>query len=155
MEKPAYCWDETAWLGLGFYFWTDPLYAKYWGADKKMKRTGAYDVYKAHLDITNCIDTVFDEKGYFFFEKKIDETVAHLKSIGAKISLQKVHEFLADNIWPKLSVTGIIYADTPTNSALRTHSAIPDLYYKKRIQVVMFQLAEVVDFQDYLIEQTK
>ena len=68
LEEPIKCKGRTAWLGIGYYFWTEIEFAHYWGQDFKKRATGYYDIYKANLNTENCINTVFDEKGYFFSE---------------------------------------------------------------------------------------
>jgi hypothetical protein len=110
----------------------------------------------AILDIDNCINAVFDEKGYFFFRKKLDLAIEHFKKNGQNVTLKKVHRFLADEVWRKLGITGIIYDDLPSNrrDKNRIHSEIPDLYYKKRIQVVIFDLRNIYDFSLVLEEQS-
>jgi len=35
LEKPIPCNASTAWLGIGYYFWTELEFARYWGEDKK------------------------------------------------------------------------------------------------------------------------
>ena len=54
-----------------------------------------------------------------------------------------------------LGITGIIYDDKPTNpkNKNRVYSEIPDLYYKKRIQVVLFNLKNISNFELYLENQ--
>jgi len=72
-----------------------------------------------------------------------------------QISLEKIHRFLSDEIWKKLGVEGIIYDDKPVNSrrSERVYFEIPDLYYKKRIQMVSFALNNIYKFVLYLEEQ--
>jgi hypothetical protein len=56
-----------------------------------------------------------------------------------------------------LNICGIIYDDKPNNPAKkrdRIYSQIPDLYYKKRIQVVSFKLKNIHNFALYLDEQS-
>ena len=154
LEEPLKCKAKYAWLGIGYYFWTEIEFAKYWGEDAK-KNTGYYDIYKAFLKIDQCINAVFDEEGYFFFRGKIEETIDYFNRNGQQVTLERVNRFLADNIWPTLGVEGIIYDDKPTNprQSDRIYSEIPDLYYKKRIQVVLFNLANICNFELLLEEQ--
>jgi hypothetical protein len=154
LEAPLKCKAKYAWLGIGYYFWTELEFAKYWGEDAK-KSTGYYDIYKALLKTDQCINAVFDEEGYFFFRKKIEETIDYFVKNGQPAILERVNRFLADNIWPALGVEGIIYDDKPTNpkQSDRIYSEIPDLYYKKRIQVVLFNLANIYNFELFLEEQ--
>lgn len=158
LENPISCQAANAWLGIGYYFWTEMEFAQYWGEDFKKGKagTGYYDVYQAELDIENCINAVFDEEGYFFLREKIEYALGFLQRSGKEITLQKVHRFLADNFWGSLGVTGIIYDDKPSNPAYkrRIYSEIPDLYYKKRIQVVLFNTRNIHNFELVLEEQS-
>jgi hypothetical protein len=155
LDKPIKCSARNAWLGVGYYFWTELEFAHYWGEDFKKFNTGYYDIYKALLDIEKCINAVFDEEGYFFFRDKIEETIAYFKSKNLSASLEQVNRFLADNIWTQLGVQGIIYDDKPTNprKSNRTYSEIPELYYKKRIQLVVFDSKNIHTFELFLEEQ--
>lgn len=154
LENPVICVASNAWLGVGYYFWTEEEFAHYWGQDSK-KATGAYDIYTAYLDCDNCLNTVFDEQGYLFFRERIEETIEHFKQNGIEPSLEQVNRFLADNIWQEIGVEGILYDDKPRNSKRsdRVYSSIPELYYKKRIQVVLFTLKNVSKFTVYLTKQ--
>lgn len=153
--NPIKCSTKNAWLGIGYYFWTELEFAKFWREDFK-NNTGFYDIYKAYLDYENCINSVFDEEGYFFLREKIEETINHFKSKNVSVALEQVNRFLADNIWEEIGVEGIIYDDKPTNpkKSDRIYSEIPDLYYKKRIQIVLFNLKNIHNFVLFLEEQT-
>ena len=76
LKQPLKCVDRDAWLGFGFYFWLEVLFAHYWGQDKKSSgKSKSYDVYCADLDIKGCLNTVFNEEHYWFFLKKIEDTI--------------------------------------------------------------------------------
>jgi len=154
LSEPIICKGKTAWLGIGYYFWTDLDFAHYWGIDFKRANTGYYEIYQAYIKVDNCINAVFDEEGYFFFRQKIEEAIQYFKDHNINVTLEKVNKFLTDNIWGKLGVEGIIYDDKPLNSARtdRIHSEIPDLYYKKRIQIVVFNKKNYINF-DLLLEE--
>lgn len=154
LEEPKLCELKNAWLGIGYYFWTELEFAKYWGEDYK-KATGYYDIYTALLNVDHCINAVFDEEGYFFLRSKIEETINHFIKNNQPVTLERVNRFLAENIWPDLGVSGIIYDDKPVNprKSDRVYSEIPDLYYKKRIQVVLFNLRNIFNFDLFLEEQ--
>lgn len=148
LSRPIKCLTKNAWLGVGYYFWTELEFAKYWGEDFKIQKTGYYDIYRAHLDCENCINSVFDEEGYFFLREKIEETIKYFKSQKVIVTLEQVNRFLADHIWRAIGIEGIIYDDKPTNpkKSDRIYSDIPDLYYKKRIQIVIFNLKNIHSF---------
>ncbi len=155
LEKPIRGNPKDAWLGVGYYFWVELVFAKFWGEDYKKGNTGYYDIYKANLDADNFINAVFDEKGYFFFCDCVEESIQYFKSKNKQISLDQVNRFLADNFWQKMNITGVMYDDTPQNpkNKDRIYSEIPPLYYKKRIQVVVFNLKNISNFEIYLSEQ--
>lgn len=155
LEQPIKCIGKNAWLGIGYYFWTEIEFAQYWGEDFKSQKTGFYDIYKALLNCNNCINTVFNEEGYFFFREKIEETINHFKKNKIDVTLEQIHRFLSENVWPELGVEGIIYDDKPRNPKKieRIYSLIPELYYKKRIQIVLFELKNIRIFEIFLEEQ--
>ena len=75
--------------------------------------------------------------------------------IGKVVTLDAIHRYLGDNVWPALGITGIIYDDKPVNprDKNRVYSEIPDLYYKKRIQVIIFNLKNISNFKLFLENQ--
>ena len=155
LEFPILCKANNAWLGIGYYFWTEEEFAHYWGQDFKMN-TGSYDIYYAELDTSKCINAVFSEEGYFFFREKVEEAIEYFKNTGEHVNLKQIHRFLAEKVWHKLGITGIIYDDKPSNprDKDRYYSEIPDLYYKKRIQIVIFSLKNIYSFAPFLEEQS-
>ena len=124
LAKPIQCLAKNAWLGVGYYFWVEELYARYWGEDFK-KQTGFYDIYSGLIDDEKFINATFSEDGYYFFRAKIDVAITYLKDSGVDVTLAKVHRFLAEKIWPKLGITGIIYDDLPHNVCLLYTSPSP------------------------------
>ena len=156
LTRPIKCFDKDAWLGTGFYFWVEVIYAHYWGQDKKIYgRSQSYDIYTARLNIENCLNTVFNEEHFCFFVNKIDEAIMHLKKRRIPVTLELVNIYLAENVWSKLGIEGIIFDDKPTNpkNKSRVYSEIPDLYYKKRIQMVIFDAKNIKNFDIFLEEQ--
>ena len=158
LTSPIKCIAKDAWLGPGFYFWVEEIYAQYWGEDKKIYgKSKSFDIYSAKLNIENCLNTVFNEEHYLFFKEMIEAAINNCKSKNKKksISLEEVHTFLAKNVWSKLGIEGIFFDDKPTNpkNKSRVYSEIPDLYYKKRIQVVIFDTKNIKNFELYLEEQ--
>jgi hypothetical protein len=126
-----------------------------WTGQKSSGRSGSYDIYVADLNIENCINTVFDEEGYTFFNRKIEYAIQQFKKERVPVTLEMVNRYLAEKVWPKHSIEGIIYDDKPTNprNKNRVYSEIPDLYYKKRIQVVIFYIKNIRNFELYLENQ--
>ena len=161
LKHPLKCCDREAWLGFGYYFWHEVEFAHYWGEDFKIRKndpgakSDSYDIYCADLDIENCLNTVFNEEHYLFFNEVIEEAIEYCQNKREPVTLEAINGFLAENVWPKLGIECIIYDDKPTNprNKDRKYSKIPDLYYKKRIQIVVFDLKNISNFDLYLEDQ--
>ena len=141
-------------LGVGYYFWIEEDFAHNWGKIKK-SQSGAYDIYTADLNIKKCLNTVFNEKHYLFFRIMIKEVIQQFKNKGISANLEEVNRFLCDNVWQAFEIKCIIYDDKPTNKPKKNliYSEIPDLYYNKRIQLAIFDLEDISNFELYLIDQ--
>lgn len=148
LENPIKGKPEEAWLGVGYYFWLEEDFAHYWGKDKKSHKTGYYDIYKADIEEGKILNATFNEKSYFKFRQMIEDTVQLFLKNHKKVTLLQVHRFLSDNFWTKLGITGIIFDDLPQNKDTkgRVYSYIEPLYYKKRIQLVVFDLPNIHNF---------
>jgi len=85
----------------------------------------------------------------------IEEAIEQFKNKRKSITLEMINRFLADNIWPKYGIESVMYDDKPTNprNKNRIYTEIPNLYYKKRIQVVVFDLKNIRNFELYLEDQ--
>jgi hypothetical protein len=155
LEEAKPCRRTDAWLGFGFYFWTELEFAHYWGIDSKMQNTGSYDIYDALIPEENILNTVFNEEHYLFFFAKVEHAIQHFKDLHVrkKEILSKVNRYLTDNVWSKVGITGILFEDIPQNNTFRTYSEIPPLYYKKRIQLVVFDKKNIRRFAMLLEEQ--
>ena len=156
LRQPLKCVNKSAWLGFGYYFWLEVEYAHFWGQDSKIHgKSESYDIYRADLNIENCINTVFDENDYMDFVEVIEESIQQYKNRRIPITLKNINRYLAEKVWAKLGITGIIYDDKPTNprNKNRIYSEIPDLYYKKRIQIVIFDIKNINSFELYLENQ--
>jgi hypothetical protein len=125
------------------------------GEDFKKRATGYYDIYKADINVENCLNTVFNEEGYFFFKRTIEETIEYFKRENITVTLEEVNKFIADNIWNNIGVESVMYDDKPINpyKSDRVYSEIPNLYFKKRIQIVVFNLKNIGNFTLYLEKQ--
>lgn len=156
LSSPLCCRYENAWLGVGYYFWLELEFAKYWGEDFKRKATGKYEVYSALIEADTCLNAVFNEEHYYFFRSCLDKAVKHFQKLNVKISMQRIHEFLAENFWKSMGITGIMYDDIPMNPHGKTReyslieysegNKVKFLYYKKRIQIVLFKLDAIHNF---------
>jgi len=147
LSKPIKCNSDKAWLGDGYYFWLDEMFAIYWGHDFKTA-TGAFDVYNAYIEENNLLNMTFCEEDYFFVKKNIDALIEEIKAKNLPLNLKQVHRLLKDKFWQPLKINGIIYDDLPHNSygKQRTYSIFDPFYYVKRIQVVVFDLKIVHNF---------
>jgi hypothetical protein len=142
LDNPLKCTSHEAWLGFGYYFWVDESNAHRWGKQSK-RRTGQYDIYQAAIEEMGILNTSFSETAYFFWKETIDKVIASFKQQGLLVSLVEVQRYLVDKYWPTAKITGIIYDDLPQGG---THSEISPLFYKKRIQIVVFDLKKIVTF---------
>lgn len=165
LSVPLKCTMDNAWLGMGYYFWIDLEFAQYWGEDFKSKKNGYYDIYTAQIDINNCINAVFNEEHYLFFRRCIEKSIEHFTKHNLPVTLKEIHEFLLNKFWKEHGITGILYDDlpyNPNNKANRKYSVveykeyhqIKYFYYKKRIQIVVFNLKNVHNFELHLEKQT-
>lgn len=149
------CNRGDAWLGVGYYFWVDEEFAHFWGKDSK-KRYGKYDIYSAHIDEEGFLNATFSEQEYYFFQKSIEKARKHLvKNLSRPVKLGDVHKFLADKVWPSLNIKGIIFDDVPKNAEAkgRIYSDLLPLYYKKRIQVVVFNEGNILNFAPHILNE--
>jgi len=154
LSEPLICKRTDAWLGVGYYFWIDEESAHNWGSSSK-RATGKYDIYIAELTEENILNATFNETEYYFFVKQIELARKNLAKKLETITLAKVHRFLADKIWPSLGIKGIIFDDIPHNPTRGNivYSDIKPLYYKKRIQLVIFDKQNIRTFAKYLLNQ--
>ena len=69
LVAPLLCTKENAWLGDGYYFWDDIKDAILWGNNSK-RETGMFEIYSANFNMSNFLDTVFNENHYNFWKIK-------------------------------------------------------------------------------------
>ena len=156
LDFPILCSSSKAWLGTGYYFWFDEIFAKYWGEDFKSKNTGFYDVYKCYVEDKDILNMCFCEEDYFFVKKNLDKLIERIKNAkGVELTLKQVHRLFKSEYLDKAGINGIIYDDLPKNnySKDRTYSLIEPLYYVKRIQLVVFNKSIIHNFEPHLEEQ--
>lgn len=150
--EPILCKDNEAWLGYGYYFWTDLKFARYWGEDWKrgVRNAGTYDIYRANINVEDYLDTAFSIDGYITFKGIIEKTIKLFENRGVNVNLSEINKFLSEKgYWKSIGVKGIIYADTPYNVSKknRIFSKIEPLYYEKRIQLVAFDKITIEGFE--------
>lgn len=151
--KPIKCTRDDAWLGEGYYFWYDENDAVRWGQSSK-KEYGFFDIYQAHINCDNVLDTVFNEEHYLFWLKQIEKVASTIiKKTGEKPTLKEINEYFSEKGQWK-NVTGIMFQDLPTNSELLMVKPIESrnnkqsfFVYKKRIQLVVYDDTIISNFE--------
>jgi hypothetical protein len=141
LTEPIICTDPAAWLGDAYYFWYTLDDAHYWGLKMKW-RTKYFEVYQADINCENVLDTVFNEEHYLFWLKNIESVLKRLAKAGIEATLPIVNEYFKDNgKWTKFD--GILFQDISTN---KDRNNIPNFFYKKRIQVGVFNKDIISNF---------
>ncbi len=151
LDEPIDCYRDDAWLGIGSYYWVDLEFAHYWGHDSKTN-TGHYCIYKSEVNEEGILNATFSEEEYLFFLRSIEKARKKLTISRKDVTLKNVHQFLSDEVWSSCNLKGIIFDDLPVNPKKggRVYSDILPLYYKKRIQMVVFDKNNIKTFQPYL-----
>ncbi len=142
LKWPIQCIKHNAWLGHAYYFWYDYIDAVSWGVNSK-KGTGKYEIYQAEIDCENVMDTVFNEAYYNFWIKQVEKVAEKLNSTlhGRKCTLREINQYIKDKAdW---NVVGILYQDIPQSY---NHSLVQDFFYRKRIQLAVFNMKIVSNF---------
>ena len=141
LTDPIICTDPEAWLGEAYYFWYSLDDSHYWGMKMKRK-TGYFEVYHAEINCDNLLDTVFNEEHYTFWLKNIESALKKFAKANIKASLTVINEYFKDkDIWTKFD--GIMFQDVSTNP---DRYAISKFYYKKRIQLGIFNKGIINNF---------
>lgn len=144
LVQPIRCTRSDAWLGYGYYFWSDLNDAVIWGLQSK-KNTGEYEIYKGIVESDNILDTVFSEKGYQFFLDAMDKVIKDCqKKSGRKIGTSDVCKYLMEKAKWYDFLDGVMFADCPNTDIERFN-------YRKRIQLALYKLDCLVSF-DFLKE---
>jgi len=140
LTGPLICTRDNAWLGDGYYFWYSEEDALEWGGHAKRKYPG-YVVYTAKIICDDILDTVFNEDHYKFWLKSIDKISDSIyKNTGKRPHIKELNQYLKERAtWN--SVSGIMFQDVP-----KTLSKVISFYYRKRIQLVAFDLEIVKNF---------
>lgn len=142
LSLPVLCVKPSAWLGHAYYFWYDYLDAVAWGKHSKIG-TGQYEIYQADIDCENIMDTVFNEAYYNFWVKQVEKVAEKLNSTlrGRKCTLREINQYIKDRAnW---NVVGIMYQDIPQSF---NYTLVQDFYYRKRIQLAVFDMKIVRNF---------
>lgn len=142
LTKPILCVRRNAWLGTAYYFWDDEIDAIQWG-HKSKRNTGFFEVYKATIESENVLDTVFNEEHYNFWVKQIEKAAKYISmKTGLKASIKEINQYFKDKAkWSEIT-DGIMFQDLPVSDDL----LVRDLYYRKRIQMAVYDLEIISNF---------
>jgi len=142
LRAPVKCTRSDAWLGDGYYFWDDEIDALKWGHSSK-KRTGRFQVYRADINCKNVLNTVFNEEHYRFWVKQVEKAAKHiLRKTSIKPTIKDINDYFKERaLWDE--VDGIMFQDLPSNENFLSVKA---LYYKKRIQLAVYNLEIISNF---------
>jgi hypothetical protein len=142
LTQPIECISDTAWLGKGYYFWYYYEDAIIWGRDSKT-RTGRYEIYASLIKNEDILDTVFNEKEYNFWFRQVEKAAKTITiKTGSKPTIKEINEYFHERgTWHELK--GILFQDIPVNETI----LVKGLYYKKRIQLVLYYLDNVIKFE--------
>lgn len=160
LTGPCECTRDDAWLGNGYYFWYDLDDAEKWGRECKVA-TGRYDVYKAKVDCSDVLDTVFNEEHYLFWLRQIEKAAKQIViKTGQKPTIKELNDYFKQRaMWSE--VTGIMFQDLPTNFNYLMVKPIEYRYkkqpfaYKKRIQIVVYNIEIICTFALVLTDTCK
>jgi len=142
LTQPIFCTRDDAWLGDAFYFWDDEIDAIHWGNNSK-KRTGYFEIYKAEIDFTDVLDTVFNEQQYKFWVKQLEKAAKFITiKTGFKPTIKEVNQYFKEKAkWSDLA-DGILFQDLPYCEDL----LVKGFNYRKRIQLAAYDLRIVNNF---------
>jgi hypothetical protein len=142
LTAPIMCVRSDAWLGEAFYFWYDKSDAKEWGNNSKRK-TGFFDIYKSDIESDNILDTVFNEEHYLFWLGEIEKVGKFLtQKTKRKPTLKEINQYFKERAtWDE--VDGIMFQDIPKSE---TKSLIREFYYRKRIQLAVYNVKIINTF---------
>lgn len=142
LTKPIICSRNNAWLGVAYYFWDDETDAIHWG-HKSKANTGFFEIYKADIECENVLDTVFNEEHYKFWVRQIEKAAKHISiKTGLKASLKEINQYFKEKAnWSEIA-DGILFQDLPISEDL----IVKDLYYRKRIQIAVYNLEIISNF---------
>ncbi len=142
LTEPVICIKDNAWLGAGYYFWNEEIDAIHWGRTSK-QRTGYFDIYTADIVCDDVLDTVFNEEHYNFWRRQIEKVAfAITKKTGQKPTLRELNAYIAEKAKWAENITGIMFQDLPVSSDLM----VANLYYRKRIQLAVYNKSIVRNF---------
>ena len=144
LVKPIWCEDASAWLGRGYYFWEDLRFAEWWGRSQKMRISGQFEIYKAHIRSENILDTVFNREHYEWWVSQVEKVAKVIKDkYGKKATLSQLNEYMMNRANWREKIDGVLFQDLPRNEDF---VLVQGLWYKKRIQLVVYNADVILSF---------
>jgi hypothetical protein len=142
----GYCLRTSAWLGSGYYFWSDELDAMRWGQDAEY-RSKHYEIYKSEILFDDVLNTVFNEQDYNFYVKIIEIAAEYfIKKINERPSIKLINDYMREHgIYQ--NIVGVLFQDLPTS---KSYSLVQNLFYKKRIQLCVYNKNIILSFNYHL-----
>jgi len=142
LNNPAPTYHPESWLGDGYYFWYYEQDAIRWGIQSK-KKTGYYEVYKADINCENVLDTVFNEEHYNFWIENIERAIKRFYKGNIKtLTIKYINDFFKEKGLLE-GIDGVMFQDI---SFARENWVIDKFQYKKRIQLVVYNLPIMTNF---------
>lgn len=154
LNFPKKCIRDDAWLGAAYYFWKEELDADDWGNNSK-KKTGFYEVYVCELKSEKLLDTVFNEKDYYFWIEQLEKIAEKITThTGEKPTLKELNDYISDKgIWKK-AIDFIQFQDLPMNPERSLTQPIEyknskrrTVAFRKRIQIAVYNKDIIHDFR--------
>jgi hypothetical protein len=141
--EPVKCTNDYAWLGAGYYFWYSEEDAHFWGNEAK-HATSYYEIYSSEIDCENVLDTVFNEEDYLFWIRQIEKCAKKFfDETKVKPSLKEINTFFREKgVWDDFD--GILFQDI---SSRRERYLVTKFFYKKRIQLVVYDKSIIISFK--------
>jgi hypothetical protein len=156
LQIPILATGNEQWLGDAYYFWQDYEFAEEWGYNRicygkeyKKRELTHFDIYDAVLNISfpsdDVLDTVYNNENYKQFMINLEKfAMAYKLQFGEKPNLEEFNDFIKDfNIWG--DIKAIRFQDLPTNSK-RDYLKIINFFYKKRIQIAVYDVKIITKF---------
>jgi hypothetical protein len=142
LTQPKICTRRDAWLGDAYYFWSSEVDAIQWGQNSK-KRTGYFEVYSANINCENVLDTVFNEEHYVFWVAQIEKAAKFISiKTGIKATLKEINQYFKEKAKWSDTTDGVMFQDIPISEDL----LVQGLYYRKRIQLAVYNLRIISTF---------
>lgn len=142
LTGPVICEDPQAWFGTAYYFWYYEDDAITWGYNFKNK-TGYFEVYKAFIISENLFDTVFNESHYLSWCKQIEKVLTRFAARTFKPTFEEINKYFKENKYFE-DFDGILFQDISNKPNYYT---IPGFFYRKRIQIAVYNSGIINDFE--------